>query len=343
MHPQPHQSTEGLSDDELTLREISTYFGRLRFLIRYCTLRYIQGLKRYCQWMVLLALLITLMGGYFYLFPATNYEARASYSYTTLQKKVYGTMADKLNNLVLAGSYDQLAVVLGLPEHTVQAISKIKAVNIYNSLLSEDMAENKNQQVFYVEIAATNNTIFQIIGGALEDYFNNNRALKDITKRHLAEMKAGIQYRGAERQMVDSLIRAFTLSLTQSAIPDYGEAISTATPTSTSTARSRYAVPARTATGRMAGLMGGAAFATASIDAVALLNKHEQLSEQLTDMALYIKDHRAVKLTDDFLVSKHLPRTSWLKMLLIALAGFALGSIVILAIMPLLKREQNAA
>lgn len=295
-----------LPQDELTLKEINNYLRQLRYFISYVAVHYLKGVRQHRLLMFTVALVVVAITVYLSRFSTMGFEAKATYTYNSLQKKVYGEMADKLDNLVQTHAYDKLAALLRISSVEVAKIQKIKAVNIFNSLLSEDMAENSSQKLFYIEIHARDSKVFANIDKAIEVYFNSNIAVKEIAARQTAEIRHGIAYREVERGMVDSLIRAYSKSLDKPVVSSYPSA-------------------------------------APSFDAVQLLEKGEKISTELADMQLYLKDHRSVRMQDGFLVSPNLPKPSLLKALLVAVGSFILVSAFILLILSLAKNDRHVA
>src|ERR1700744_3445167 len=103
-----------MDDDEVSLKEFKSQLNKFRSFLRQVLLGIIVLLKRYTVLILLVAVAFTALGFYQYKF-LRSYTSRASFTYIESQKKFYGEMADKLQDLIKTGSYKQVAKSLNLP------------------------------------------------------------------------------------------------------------------------------------------------------------------------------------------------------------------------------------
>ncbi len=255
------QETE--QDDELSFQDFKQQLQQLRKFVRSVSLLLLRSVKRY--YLLLIVLLIGCAAlGYKQYQQSHVFEARSSYVYVELQKKTYGEMVDKLQDMIKAGSYNRLAASLQLPVAQARDIVDLKAENIYGSRLSEDVTEEK--KLFYINVVATNSTVFDTLQHALENYLNNNILVKETIDRKKKILQQKIAYQETELIMLDSLKAAYTKSLER--------------PT------------------------GGIYPANAPFNPVLLYEKGEKINQDLADMKALLADYRAVQTQDKFLVTE---------------------------------------
>ncbi len=145
---------------------------------------------------------------------------------------------------------------------------------------------NNNANVFYISVAASHIKAFDNLGKAMENYLNNNIAVREVLHRRIDEFTQGIVYRRKELQMFDSLTKAYAQSLEKPA---------------------------------------SAMFSTNAnqFNPAQLFEKGERITQEIVDMQSFLDDCRAVKLQEPFLVSMTAQSMSVWKIILISLAGFA--------------------
>lgn len=250
-------------DDELSFKDFKNQLQQFRHFLRSLVHLAWQNIRRYYL------LLIVLLAGFgFWAYreykDSKIFEAKASFVYIELQKKIYGEMLDKVQDMIKAKSYNRVAEALGIPVDQARSIIAISAENIYGSKLSEDITE-KNQ-TFYVNVMAGNSKVFDSLQYAIEHYLNNNVMVKELVGRRLKVMQQKIAYQKSELAMLDSLKTAYTKSVAQSSGSVYP--------------------------------------AASQFDPVALYEKGEKILHDLTDMETLVEDYRAVQTQDRFLVTE---------------------------------------
>ncbi len=197
-------------DDEVSLQEFKSQLNSFRSFLRQLILGAFVLVKRYFILMLLLAIGFASLAFYQYKY-LRSYSARSSYVYIESRKKVYGEMIDKLQEMIKTGSYRQVAKSLNLTLPQAQTIAAINAVNTQGAKLSEDVTENN--KIFYIDVTATNNQIFDTLQPALEYYLNNNVFIKRKMIYNKERIENTILYLKQELVRLDSLKTAYTRSL----------------------------------------------------------------------------------------------------------------------------------
>jgi len=286
---------ERVPNDELTINEFNEQIKLLVHFIRSIIHQYCKGFKRYWLAMTFLLIVIT-TGGLLYFFHAEKaFEGTASYGYTSLKRKLYGEAIDNVNALIKTRSYQQLHHALPLSLNQLKHLREIKATNNYGSLLSDDMTEN-NSQIFYISVKSTDHSVFDSLAILLEKYLNNIVAVQELQRQRAEKFKRAITYREKELIALDSLMHAYTKSLS-------------------STTQSVYPVQ------------------KGEINTQALFEKGERITEEISDMQDFLKDPRAVKLQEPFLVSQILQQKSVVKIALVVIVMYLMISGLLLFIL----------
>jgi hypothetical protein len=201
-----------MDDDEVSLKEFKSQLNKFRSFLRQVFLGAVVLLRRYLVLILLLAIGFTAWGFYQYKY-LRSYTSRASFTYIESQKKFYGEMADKLQDMIKTGSYKQVAKSLNIPLSQTYGIIAINAVNMQGAKLSEDITEHN--KFFYVDVTATNSNIFDTLQTALEYYFNNNISIKQRMTGNRERIEHNIAYLKQELVKLDSLKVAYTNSLSK--------------------------------------------------------------------------------------------------------------------------------
>lgn len=257
------QGTGTEQDDELSFQDFKQQWQLLRKFLRSILGIAIRSIRRYYPLLLVLLAVFAVLGYYRYK-GSKVFEARASYVYVELQKKTYGEMIDKLQDMIKSGSYNRLAGSLQISGAQAKSIVALKAENIFGAKLSEDITEDKKQ--FYIHVTATNNTVFDTLQYALENYLNNNVLVKETIARKKKILQQRVTYLEGELVMLDSLKVAYTKSLDKPSAGVY---------------------PSNT-----------------QFNPVQLYEKGEKINQDLADMRTLLDDYRAVQTQDRFLVAE---------------------------------------
>jgi hypothetical protein len=294
---------ERTPNDELTINEFNEQIKILVHFIRSIIYQYCKGFKRYWLAMTLL-LIVIITGGLLYFFHAEKkFEGKASYEYTSLKRKLYGEAIDNVNALIQTKSWFQLHHALPLSVNQLEHLREIKATNNYGSLLSDDMTEN-NSKIFYISVKSTDHAVFDSLAILLENYLNNIVAVQELQQQRIEKFKRAITYREKELIALDSLMHAYTNSLS-------------------STTQSVYPVQ------------------KTQINTEALFEKGERITEEIADMQYFLKDPRAVKLQEPFLVGQILQQRSVVKIGLVIIIMYIVTSGLFLFILLNITRPRS--
>ncbi len=255
------QGTE--QDDELSFQDFKQQLQQLRKFLQSVFLLAGRSIKRYYLLLILLLAGCAALGYYQYQ-NSKVFEAKASYVYIELQKKTYGEMIDKLQEMVLSGSQQRLAEALQLPKEQVAGIVALRAENLYGAKLSEDITEEK--KIFYINVMATNSKVFDTLQYALEHYLNNNILVKETVARKRKILEQKVAYQESALAMLDSLKVAYTRSLDKPSASMYPS--------------------------------------NSQFNPVQLYEKGEKMNQELADMKTLLDDYRAVQTQDKFMVTE---------------------------------------
>jgi hypothetical protein len=250
-------------DDELSFKDFKNQLQQLRLFLRSILNLVGHNIRRYYLLMIPL-LIIFAAFGYKQYKDSKVFEAKASFVYIELQKKTYGEMLDKLQDMIEAKSYNRVAEALAIPLDEAKSIVSISAQNIYGSKLSEDITE-KNK-LFYVNVQSANSKVFDSLQYSIEHYLNNNVLVKELIASRTKILQQKIAYQKAELIMLDSMKVAYTKSL--------GQSSGTAYPV------------------------------VSQFDPVHMYEKGEKLVHDIASMQGLLDDYRAVQTQDRFLVTE---------------------------------------
>jgi hypothetical protein len=288
------QGTE--QDDELSFQDFKNQIRQLRKFLQGLLLVAGRSIKRYYLLLILLLAGVAALGYYQYK-NSRVFEARTSYVYIELQKKMYGEMIDKLQEMILSGSRQRLAEALHLSPEQANSIVALRAENIYGAKLSEDVTEEK--KLFYINVMATNDKVFDTLQYALENYLNNNILVKETLSRKRKIMEQKVAYLESALSMLDSLKMAYTKSLDK---PSAG----------------MYA-------------------ANNQFNPVQLYEKGEKMNQELADMKTLLDDYRAVQTQDKFLVTEE-PQQKALSFAIKYTGLYLIAAIVLVFILSMFKK-----
>lgn len=250
-------------DDELSLKDFKNQLQQLRLFLRSLVKLAWDNTRRYYLLMIVLLAMFAVIG-YKQYKDSRIFEAKASFVYIELQKKTYGEMLDKLQDMIKTKSYNRVAEALTIPIGQARSIVTISAQNIYGSRLSEDITEK--DKLFYVNVEAVNSKVFDSLQYSIEHYLNNNVLVKELVARKTKMLQQKIAYQKSELAMLDSLKVAYTQSLIHSSGSVYP--------------------------------------ATNQFDPVRMYEKGEKIVHDITSMQGLLDDYRAVQTQDRFLVTE---------------------------------------
>lgn len=147
------------------------------------------------------------------------YTGKASFTFSYLNKKVYGDRLLSLQQLVSEKQYQTVAQLLKINTSTANKLLEFEAKNVAGSPLHEDYTEQKYP--FYVHIKATKPAVFVGLEKAIADYLNEQSFDKNYIRFEQDKLRQKRIIFEKDLQRVDSLKKL--ISVTD--LPKYVEAI----------------------------------------------------------------------------------------------------------------------
>ena len=147
------------------------------------------------------------------------YTGKASFTFSYLNKKVYGDRLLSLQQLVSEKQYQTVAQLLKINTSTANKLLEFEAKNVAGSPLHEDYTEQKYP--FYVHIKATKPAVFVGLEKAIADYLNEQSFDKNYIRFEQDKLRQKRTIFEKDLQRVDSLKKLISVS----DLPKYVEAI----------------------------------------------------------------------------------------------------------------------
>ncbi|MFA6058772.1 MAG: hypothetical protein WC756_11285 [Taibaiella sp.] len=288
---------KGQDNDELTLKEFKSQLHQLRLFLRGLLNLASNNVRKYYLLMIPLFIIFAVIG-YKQYKDGKVFEAKASFVYIELQKKTYGEMLDKLQDMIEAQSYSRVAEALAIPIDEAKSIIAISAQNIYGAKLSEDITEKT--RFFYINVEATDSKVFDSLQYSIEHYLNNNVLVKELVARKTKMLEQKIAYQKSELAMLDSLKVAYTKSLSQAS--------------------------------------GSAYPVANQFNPVTLYERGEKIIHDITSMQGLLDDYRAVQTQDGFLVTESPTGKSLISTIAKYFAFFLLSCIGLFFLLSIFKK-----
>lgn len=183
---------------ELQLAEGSGFLGGMLHSIRQFILKQTIGIV---VWAVIFALLGT---GLWFVKPK-SYKAIMTVSYALYEKKIYGDMLSKLNDLIKANSHETLGRMLDVEPEKLEHLQEISTYNIENEPLVEDLSIEKVP--FYVEVEVANTAILPALEKGLVHYMNNTPYITERLALQAEQNKAELEFYEERLEIIDSLLK----------------------------------------------------------------------------------------------------------------------------------------
>lgn len=224
--------------DTITLIDIKSYVTNVKMFYLKIFSFVINAFKRY--WYILLTGIVLGGGVAYYRVKNANpyFEGKATFTFSTFNKKMFGEMTDKLRDLAHSGSYKTLSQQLNINEEETKKIIDIEAINIAGSPLSDDITETR--QPFYIRVKLKDRQVADTLLIRLEAYLNNNPQVKSQMTNNLSKMKERLAFINDQMQKLDSLKTAYHFYLAQQSI-NSGGVINTFNPVDLFTASEKLA------------------------------------------------------------------------------------------------------
>lgn len=164
---------------------------------------FVSGFKKQFLGLLLFAVIFGIVGGVFAWFKKDIYHSQMTVSYAQLEKKIYGDMLFKLNQLVQNEQYNELSVLLDLPVEQSQDIKSIKGINIHNQELTTDLSVEKVP--FYIVVEVYNRDVLDDLENSIVDYLSQSAFVKERLELNARNYKKEIEHLTNQLAYMDSL------------------------------------------------------------------------------------------------------------------------------------------
>ncbi|MBU2554674.1 MAG: hypothetical protein KKF98_09480 [Bacteroidetes bacterium] len=164
---------------------------------------FVSGFKKQFLGFLLFAVIFGIVGGVFSWFKKDIYHSQMTVSYAQLEKKIYGDMLFKLNQLVQNEQYNELSVLLDLPVEQSQDIKSIKGINIHNQELTTDLSVEKVP--FYIVVEVYNRDVLDDLENSIVDYLSHSAFVKERLELNARNYKKEIEHLTNQLAYMDSL------------------------------------------------------------------------------------------------------------------------------------------
>jgi len=163
----------------------------------------IHFVKKQFWGMLLFAVVFGALGGSYIWMKKTTFHAEMTVSYAQLEKKIYGDMLLKLNQLIESKQYAAVAERLQLTEAQVKQIRDIYGENIHGEPLINDISVEKVP--FYIEVDVYDVSVLPDLQNALVDYISQSDFVHQRLLLNERNYRNEIQYMKGQMVYMDSL------------------------------------------------------------------------------------------------------------------------------------------
>lgn len=133
---------------------------------------FIATMKKQALGFLLFAIVFGILGGTYAWFKKQVYHSEMTVSYAQLEKKIYGDMLFKLDQLLNSKQYESLSVLLNMSVDQVKQINTINSLNIHNKPLINDISIEKVP--FYIAVDVYDPDILPELQDALINYISES-------------------------------------------------------------------------------------------------------------------------------------------------------------------------
>jgi len=176
----------------------------IKQLLRYALI----SVKKNALFAACLFLFIGVAGFYYNLTRKPYYETDMACMSDNMNRKTIGEIVQKLNILVKAGSYEQLAATLQLPVGTVSSIISLEAKNSAGKMLYADTAQEQHGPM-YIIVKANDNKVFAPLERYMVTFLNNNPFQIIRAKTELRRIDDKVQFMNRNIAAMDSIISGY--------------------------------------------------------------------------------------------------------------------------------------
>lgn len=164
---------------------------------------FVKVLKKQFIGFFIFAIVFGAGGGIYAWFKKDVYHSQMTVSYAQLEKKIYGDMLFKLNQLVENKQYQDLSSLLKMPLGQVEEIKSIQGINIHNQELITDLSVEKVP--FYIMVDVYNTDVLENLEAALVNYVSQSDFVENRLKLNENNYKKEIIHLQHQLTYMDSL------------------------------------------------------------------------------------------------------------------------------------------
>ena len=132
------------------------------------------------------------------------YTAKTSFNYNYLHKKFYGEQIVDLKDLLQYNKIKEVASLLNISPDAVEQLISVKAVNVYEKPLHEDLTDVKLP--FYLELEFKDEQYLSDYQNGLLYYFNSNPFTSEKVTKIQDEQKKKLKLINKEVALIDTLL-----------------------------------------------------------------------------------------------------------------------------------------
>ncbi len=163
----------------------------------------LKTIKKNAFGIIVFAIIFGAIGGALSFIKKPIYHSRMTVSYAQLEKKIYGDMLYKLNQLIESNQYDEFADLLNLEADQVHEIHMINSMNIHNQPLINDISVEKVP--FYIIAEVYNPSILNDLQDALVNYLSDSEFVRGRLMLNERNYKNEIRHMRSQLVYMDSL------------------------------------------------------------------------------------------------------------------------------------------
>jgi multidrug efflux pump subunit AcrB len=164
---------------------------------------FIRVFKKQFLGFLLFAVVFGAGGGLYAWFKKDVFHSQMTVSYSQLEKKIYGDMLFKLNQLVENKQVQELSDLLKMSDEQIMEIKSIRGFNIHNQELTSDLSVEKVP--FYIEVEVYNPNILKELEEALVHYISQSDFVYERLKLNERNYKKEIDHLKNQLIYMDSL------------------------------------------------------------------------------------------------------------------------------------------
>jgi len=163
----------------------------------------ITTLKKQALGFLIFMIIFGAIGGTYAWMKKQVFHSEMTVSYAQLEKKIYGDMLFKLDQLLDSKQYESLASLLDMSVDQITQIKSISSKNIHNEPLINDISVEKVP--FYIVVSVYNPDILPDLQNALVNYISESAFIDERLKLNERNYKNEIIHKKNQMIYMDSL------------------------------------------------------------------------------------------------------------------------------------------